>query len=345
MTRPRPAAALPAPQREDLGRRAFLAGAAALLAARPARAAEDALRFEHAYGETVLTAPAERVVSLGFNTQDPLLALGVVPVGIRYWYGEHPFGVWPWAQPLLGDAEPTVMTGEVSVEIVAGLAPDLIIGVGSGISEAEYALLSQIAPVLMQGPEHPAYGAPWDVQTRMFGRALGREERAEALVAGVRDAFAAARARHPDWSGATGVAAWHDGGQTGAFMSSDTRARFLAELGFRPTGKLAAMTAIDGFYTTLSPEDLSALDADLLIWISSRDRAPDIAGLAMRKTFEAHRQGREVFADELISGALSFGSVLSLPFALERLEEPIALAMDGDPATVVPSSQKAGLTP
>ncbi len=333
------------PRQPLLSRRGFLAAGTAALAAPAVRAQGSELRFTHAFGETVLPRPAERIVSLGYNTQDTVLAFGVAPVGIRYWYGDYPHGVWPWAQKQLGDAEPALITGEVSMETVASLNPDLIFASGSGISEAEYALLSQIAPVLMQGAEYSTYGAPWHAETRTIGRALGMEDRAEELVTGVEDAFADVRGRHPDWEGRTAVAAWHDGGQTGAFMAEDTRARFLSQMGFVPTEGLKAMTAIDGFYTTLSPEDLTPIDADLLIWISSDDRAPDIANLAMRRTLNAWAEGREVFADELLGGALSFGSVLSLPYALAEMEAPIALAMDGDPSTVVPSSEKAGLLP
>ncbi|QHQ35137.1 ABC transporter substrate-binding protein [Algicella marina] len=326
-------------------RRQFIAGAAATLAAPAVFAAGTELRFTHAYGESVLAKPAERVASIGYNTHDTVLALGTVPVGLRYWYGDYPHGVWPWAQDALGDGEPVLMRGEVSMEIIAGLAPDVIVAAGSGISEAEYALLSQIAPVLMQEPQYTTFGSPWQAETRMIGRALGRPDRAEQLIQGLEAAFSDIKARHPDWSGKTAAAAWHASGQTGAFAAEDTRARFLAELGFVPTRKLLELPTIDGFYTTLSPEDLSPIDADLLVWISSLETAPDIAALAMRRTLDAHVEGREVFADQLISGALSFGTILSLPFALAELEEPIALALDGDPATIVPSSQKAGLLP
>lgn len=99
------------------------------------------------------------------------------------------------------------------------------------------------------------------------------------------------------------------------------------------------------FYTPLSPEDLSPLDADLLIWISSFDVVPDIVALPMRRTMRAHKEGREVLAGAIVAGALSFGSVLSLPFALEQLEADIALALDGDPSTAVRSSVAAGLVP
>ncbi|PRY75471.1 iron complex transport system substrate-binding protein [Yoonia maritima] len=327
-----------------LNRRSFLAGTASVLAAPPALAQSTDLTFQHAYGEITLPAPAKRVVSLGYNSHDSILALGIAPVGIRYWYGDYPYGVWPWAQEHLGDAKPTVMTGEVSAETVAGLAPDLIVANGSGISEAEYALLSQIAPVLMHSDEYSAYGTPWDVGLRTIARAVGKSDLAETIIADVHGKFADIKARNPDWAGKTAVAAWHDGGQTGAFMGEDTRARFFTDLGFRPTEKLTEQTIIDGFYTTLSPEDLSPLDADLLLWISSTDRAPDIANLAMRRTLNAYREGREVFCNQLLAGAVSFGTVLSLPYALEQLEPQMKLALDGDPSTVVPTALEAGLT-
>ena len=65
----------------------------------------------------------------------------------------------------------------------------------------------------------------------------------------------------------------------------------------------------------------------------------------MRRLLNAHREGREVFAGSLPAAALSFGSVLSLPYALAELEDDIAAAIDGDPATPVASSVDAGIAP
>lgn len=123
----------------------------------------------------------------------------------------------------------------------------------------------------------------------------------------------------------------------GRSAGADTRARFLIELGFQPTDAVAALSGADDFYARLSPEDLSPLDADILLWVSSFDTSPDLAALPMRRTLTAHAEGREVFAYGLVSAALSFGSVLSLPFALEALEADIAAACDGDPATPSPA--------
>ena len=65
----------------------------------------------------------ERVISVGYNEQDAILALGVIPVGIRDWYGDQPYAVWPWAQDELGDAKPEVLSGTgINFEQVASLA-------------------------------------------------------------------------------------------------------------------------------------------------------------------------------------------------------------------------------
>ncbi|WP_156907292.1 ABC transporter substrate-binding protein [Thalassobaculum salexigens] len=289
--------------------------------------------------------PAQRVVSLGYTSHDPLLALGVRPVAVRHWFGAFPYGVWPWAQRQLGDATPDVLTGEVSMERVASLNPDLIVAIGAGISKAEYTVLSRIAPVLVHEATDSTYGTPWDRMTLTLGRATGRLAQAQELMAGVRAAFADARRRHPASAGKTGVAAYHWSGETGAFIGADTRARFLVELGFRPTDAVAALSGVNDFYAPLSPEDLSPLDGDLLLWVSSFQTSPDLVALPMRQTLEACREGREVFAGGVLAAALSFGSVLSLPFALNALEDDIAAAIDGDPATPVASAREAGLAP
>jgi len=50
-----------------------------------------------------------------------------------------------------------------------------------------------------------------------------------------------------------------------------------------------------------------------------------------RRPTTAPREGRDLFLEETLSGALSFGTVLSLPFLLDELVPRIAAAVDGDP--------------
>ena len=207
-------------------RREFLIGAASLLVlgavgcgtgeeGEPNENASGGTRtVEHKYGATEVSGTPERVVTVGFSDQDPVLALGVKPVAVTDWYGDYPYAVWPWAQGELGDAKPEVLnrgkfTGatEPNFEQVAALEPDLIVGMYSGLSEQQYETLSEIAPTVPQSGEYPDYGMPWQEMTRVAGRALGKQERAEEIIAGVEARFEKACGEHPEFEGKSAVVA------------------------------------------------------------------------------------------------------------------------------------------
>ncbi len=42
----------------------------------------------HKFGATEVPQRPERVLALGFQEQDALLALGVTPIAVRYWFGD-----------------------------------------------------------------------------------------------------------------------------------------------------------------------------------------------------------------------------------------------------------------
>jgi ABC-type Fe3+-hydroxamate transport system substrate-binding protein len=123
--------------------------------------------IEHKYGEITIESPPDRVVSIGFAEQDNLLAIGVTPVAVRDWYGDQPYATWPWAQDELGDAQPEVLPStELNFEQIAALRPDLIVGISSGMTETDYATLSDIAPTLAQPGDFIDYGTPWSTAAR-----------------------------------------------------------------------------------------------------------------------------------------------------------------------------------
>ncbi|NJO83552.1 MAG: ABC transporter substrate-binding protein, partial [Blastochloris sp.] len=143
-----------------------------------AQNAENAfpVTIEHKYGSTTLTAPPQRVVAIGYTEQDPLLALGVVPVAVRYWYGDAPNAIFPWAQEAAGNAAPEVLNmpyGNLNYEAILALQPDLISAVTAGVTQEEYDLLSQIAPTIAQSGEYIDFGMPWQETTRMIGATVG----------------------------------------------------------------------------------------------------------------------------------------------------------------------------
>src|SRR3546814_11095437 len=54
---------------------------------------------DHAYGATIIEAAPQRVVTWGWGTQDAVLALGVVPVGIpSMTYGGDGEGLLAWTR-------------------------------------------------------------------------------------------------------------------------------------------------------------------------------------------------------------------------------------------------------
>ncbi|MGH3928331.1 MAG: iron-siderophore ABC transporter substrate-binding protein, partial [Pseudonocardiaceae bacterium] len=80
--------------------------------------------IEHKFGSTEITDPPQRIVTVGLTDHDALLALGIVPVGVTEWYGNHPFATWPWARDELSDATPVVVGDSSAVNYEAVAAQD-----------------------------------------------------------------------------------------------------------------------------------------------------------------------------------------------------------------------------
>ena len=294
--------------------------------------------IKHKYGKTEVSGTPGRVVTVGFTDGDYVLALGVAPVAVREWFGEKPYATWPWARDELGGAEPEVLPStELNFEGIAGLEPDLIVGVSSGMTGQEYSTLSEIAPTLPQSGEFVDFGVPWQEQTRAIGRALGRQDRAEGLVSDLESRFAAAREEHPEFEGASGVVVGltveGDSYTPSPYGPQDVRGRFMSSLGFRIPEEISDLTG-DAFFADLSRERLELIDADALVWVTvAAESFEAVRDDPLYRRLDVARQGRDLFLEETLSGALSFGSVLSLPFALEELVPRLAAAVDGDPGT------------
>ncbi len=319
---------------------------AALLLSTTALAAQDFPQtFEHRYGTTVIEEAPERVVSLSYQNADNLLALGVVPVGIRYWYGDYPNGVWPWADAALGDNRPVVLTGDVNIEAVAALEPDVIEALWSGLTQEQYDLLSQIAPVVVAEAQYGDYGTPWDVIIQTTGRITGREAEATAQLDALKAGMAGIGAAHPDWAGATIAIGNYWDGSVATYGDDDIRMTLMHQLGLATAPGVLATVPDGEFYMNLSAEDLSALDADVLIWFVEPGDLGTVGALPLRTQLDAHAEGREILSDDLLTSAFSHASLLSIPYVLDRLVPEIELAIDGDPATPVPSAVAAGFAP
>lgn len=295
--------------------------------------------IQHKYGETTIESKPERVVSIGFAEHDGLLALGIKPVAVRDWYGEQPYATWPWAQDELGDQQPEVLQADaLNFEQIAALRPDVILGIASGMTDTDYATLSAIAPTVAQSADYVEYGSPWDVTLATDALATGYSAEAERLIAETKARFAEVREAHPEWAGLEAGVTYLYEGQPGGYASEDVRARFLADIGLATASSYDALAG-DQFWFTVSPERLPELDTDVLVWLGDGDAAVQaIRDLPLRPSLTAYAEGREILADPMLAGAFSHANPLSFDYVLEHLVPELELALDGDPATVVPSA-------
>jgi iron complex transport system substrate-binding protein len=308
--------------RAALSRRSFLtltAGAALVAACsspKPGEVAKDgSVTVKHIFGETKIPAPPKRVVSAGFTEQDDLLAVGVVPVAVTDWFGAQPFGVWPWAQPKLGGAQPVVLnlTDGIQVDQIASLKPDLIVATNAGLDQDAYTKLSAIAPTIAHsGPD--AFFEPWKDQATVIGQAVFKADDMAKLIAAVDDKFAGVGKNNPQFAGKkvllVGGTFYEDNARV---ATQGWRTDFLTNMGFTipdtggglvPREKMASV--LDG--------------ADVLIWMTESDdeQAALLADPIVAK-LRATVQKRNVFTGKDLAGALAFASTLSYPVVADQL--------------------------
>ncbi|MGY1854806.1 ABC transporter substrate-binding protein [Modestobacter sp. SYSU DS0290] len=286
--------------------------------------------IENKFGTTEIPAEPERVVTVGFNDADFVLALGVTPVGVRENLGDYDAPSRPWAAEQLDGAElPTIGGAEIDVEAVAALDPDLIVGVYSFMDQGVYDQLSGIAPTLAQTDEYADGATPWQEQTLLTGQALGREDAAQQLVDEVEGQFEQATSEHPGFAG-TPIAVDLTGVGSGHYLlgEDDLRTQFFTDLGF----------TVPETSTDVSPERLDLLDADVLAVLGYT--AEDAAADPLFSGLDVVSEGRTVLLggyDGDVAAALGFGSPLSMPYLLDEVVPALAAAADGDPATEVPA--------
>jgi iron complex transport system substrate-binding protein len=297
-----------------------LTGSAALVAAcsspKPGEVAKDgSVSVKHIFGETKIPAPPKRVVSAGFTEQDDLLALGVVPIAVTDWFGGQPFGVWPWAQPKLGGAQPVVLNlnDGIQADQIASLKPDLIVATNAGLDQDTYTKLSAIAPTIAQsGPD--AFFEPWKDQATLIGQAVFKADDMTKLIAAVGDKFASVGKNNPQFAGKKvlllGGTFYEDSVRV---TTPGWRTDFLTEMGFTIPDTGRGLVSRDKMASVLDV-------ADVLIWTTESDdeQAALLADPVVAK-LQATVQRRNVFTGKDLAGAIAFASTLSYPVVADQL--------------------------
>ncbi len=278
----------------------------------------------HAFGETVVPAAPQRVVTWGWGSADAAIALGVVPVAIPFQsYGGDAQGVLPWIAEALaakGADVPAVLPDqqEPPFEAIAAAKPDLILAVYSGITDADYALLSKIAPTVAY-PDQP-WATPWDQTIRIVGDALGKSAEADTLLADIDGAVAEQAASHPELAGKSVAMVWDTADAFYVYKPADARVAFTLDLGLVNAPSVETLSTDESsFYFTLSPERLGELTSDILVsYADSAEASAAFLASPRAQLLDQVARGAvaEVVGKEFIA-AVSPPTALSLTWGLE----------------------------
>ena len=296
--------------------------------AAPAASGSAATAFpvtiEHKFGSTTIEKQPERVVTVGWNDQDPVLALGVVPVSTREWFTEYP--TYPWVQSALGGKKITTFSAEMNFEAIIKQQPDLILAIYETINKETYDKLSQIAPTVIQSADYADEQTPWDVQTLTTGKALGKSAEAQALVTKVKAKIDEAKAANPQFAGKTLVVDFGpEKGQHWLIPAKDPRRALFDALGF------AAQKESED----VSEERLDLIDRDVL-FVNGATKKDMLASPAFSR-LKVATEDRALYTSfsTPLGGALAYSGPNALLYALDLLVPQLKNATDGDKATAV----------
>jgi iron complex transport system substrate-binding protein len=293
-------------------------------AASGSAAAAFPVTIEHKFGSTTIAKKPERIVTVGWNDQDFVLALGEVPVSTREWFTEYP--TYPWVAAELGGKKLPTFSAEINYEAILKQQPDLILAIYETINKETYEKLSQIAPTVVQSAAYPDEQTPWDVQTLTTGKAIGKQAEAQALVDKVNAKIDEAKTANPQFAGKVLVEDYGpEKGQHWLVPAKDPRRALFDALGF------AAQTES----ADVSEERLDLLDRDVL-FVNGATKADMLKSPVFSK-LKVVQEDRTIYTsfETPLAGALSYSGPDALLYALDVLLPELKAATDGNPATKV----------
>ena len=296
---------------------------------------EYPIKIQHAYGETVIESEPKNIATISWGNHDVPLALGVVPVGVsKANYGKSDEnGLLPWtAQKYkeLGVEKPVVYDDidGLDYEAISDSNPDVILAAYSGITQEEYDLLSQIAPVVAY-PKN-AWQTLWREQITMDATAMGKQAEGEKLVKDLDALIKEKIANYTDLKGKTAVFCYFNPADLGKFyiyLPTDPRAAYLTDLGLSFPESISKLGA-DSFSIEISAENIDVLkDADILVAYGNDDLLKALQSDALLGTVPAVKNGAvALIEDGSVLSASCTPSALSIPATIDEYLEILGAA-------------------
>ncbi|NUS53081.1 MAG: iron-siderophore ABC transporter substrate-binding protein [Nocardioidaceae bacterium] len=298
--------------------------------------------IDHRFGSTTIEKAPTRVATVSWVNADTALALDVVPVAVpTIVWGNNSKGSTPWVDARLeklgaswgSDQAPTQYSEAdgINYTALAESRPDVILAAYSGLTKEEYTKLSKIAPVVAY-PKLP-YGTPWQQSTEMIGKALGKQQQAEELVADTEDTVERAVAKYPQVKDKTFIYGNLEPTKAhgvNVYTATDNRPRFLEEIGMEQAPVVDEHTKADEFFIPWSAERADELESDVFVtWVPSAKTTRQIEKDPLLSQIPAIKRGAWVAdSDNTLTLAISASSPLSLPWAVDKFLPRIAQAAD-----------------
>ena len=293
---------------------------------------------EHVYGETTIDAKPERIVTLGWYSQDVVAALGEVPVGVEDFTWGNVDTYLPWFKDEveeLGGELPEIISftdaGEYDFEKILALAPDVILANHSGISETDYKRLTEIAPTVAFAKS--TWASDRDQLTLTIGEVLDKEKEAQELLDEADAAIARTAAAHPEFEGVVFTYGWFLAeGETslGLYLPRDPRVPLLEQLGFTSSPDVAALeSTTKEFYADVSLEKLGTIASQFHIgWANSPEEVSHTVEDPLIARWAPIANGSYYFfEDQRLGWATTAPSVLSIPSTIDDLADALSGAV------------------
>ncbi|MEO3388024.1 iron-siderophore ABC transporter substrate-binding protein [Mesorhizobium sp. CAU 1741] len=285
------------------------------------------ITIEHAFGTTVITQKPQRVATVAWANHEVPLALGVVPVGFAAanFGDDDDDGLLPWVEEKLAElgAEVPVLFDEgdgIDFEAVAATAPDIILAAYSGLSQADYETLSQIAPVVAY-PDNP-WSTDWREMIQLNSAAMGMAAQGDALIADLETEIAQAVGGHPDLAGKSAMFVTHlnpfDLGSINFYTTNDTRVKFFEDLGLVSPPSVVEASAPGKYSASFSTEQIDTFDdVDIAVTYGDQQMLTSLMANVLLRQMPAVENGALVILGRDPLGTAANPTPLSIPYVLD----------------------------
>ncbi len=235
---------------------------------------KEMITVEHAMGKTEVPANPKRVVILTNEGTEALLELGVKPVGaVKSWTGDPWY---PHIKDKMKDVKVVGDEGQVNVETIASLKPDLIIG-NKMRHEKVYEQLKAIAPTVFS----ETLRGEWKDNFKFYAKALNKEKEGQKVLADYDKRMKDLKTKLGDKVNQEISMVRFMPGDVRIYHGDTFSGVILKELGFKRPGD---QNKDDFAERNVSKERISAMDGDVLFYFTF-DKGNDKKGSELEKEY------------------------------------------------------------